>query len=66
MWHLLFAFLEPFVESLGDNDAAFLLLHGIPHTTIFTQGVITAVDCLHHGAEVGISFGPKWDETLES
>jgi hypothetical protein len=63
VWYFLVALLEPFVEALCDDDAALLLLHGSPHSTVFYEGVVAAVDRLHLAAVVGVALRPEGDQT---
>ena len=61
VWYLLLPviLLEPLVESLCDDDAALLLLHGRPHAAVF----VTTVDGLHLGAVVRIALRPERHKT---
>lgn len=43
---LFVAFLQPFVEALGDDYAALLVLHRCPHAFVFKEGVVATVDGL--------------------
>lgn len=50
MRQLLFAsvLFEPLVETLDNDNASLLLLHGVPHSTAGSERVIAAVDGPHH------------------
>lgn len=51
--------LEPLKEALGNDNAAFLLLHGGPHAAIFVERVVAAIDRLQLGAIVGVALSPE-------
>lgn len=67
VWYLFLAIvlLQPLIEALCDYNAAFLFLHGRPHTTIFKERIVSTVDGLHFGAIIRIPLRPEWHETCD-
>ena len=55
--------LEPLEESLGNDYAALLVLHGRPHAAGGAEGILAAVDGPHEGLVVGVSLGPERNKT---
>lgn len=52
-------FLQPLIEALRHDDTSFLLLHGVPHPTIYSQRIISCIDCLHNRSIIRVPLRPK-------